>query len=326
MITLLSGACSRPPPSGDPGSARMEDAAPLPAPSSAVPPPAGASFGALPASAAPCAAGVALPCTRVSAKEALELILAKEPWAIGVGEAHAQRGTESIASSTKRFTETLLPVVAPRASDVVVELWAPDPKCMKQVKVVASAQKVVTEPQAATNQNEYVTLGTKAKEAGMTPWLLRPTCDDFANLADAGADVGAMLSLVKRLTHDKMLQLLDRNRALAEDAGTPKRRIVLAYGGALHNDLDPPASTKEWSFGPDLDRITNHRYIELDLIVPEFVQATPVWEKLPWFASFQKERAAGGRPAGAATLFALGERSFVLVFPDSVPPSAAAPK
>ena len=76
---------------------------------------------------------------------------------------------------TRRFTESLLPILAPRSSDVVVELWAPDPKCMKEVKQVASAQKTVTDVQAPTNQNEYVTLGNKAKEVGMTPWLLRPS-------------------------------------------------------------------------------------------------------------------------------------------------------
>src|SRR5262249_33775373 len=159
--------------------------------------------------------------------------------------------------------------------------WAPDSKCMKEVKQVASAQKPVTDVQASTNQNEYVTLGTKAKELGMTPWLLRPTCDDFAMLADAGADaVGAMLGLVKRLTHTKMTQLYERN------ARTSPPKTVIAYGGALHNDLAPSEEMKDYSFGPELDRLAGGRYIELDLIVPEYVKKSPTWEKLPWFAAF----------------------------------------
>jgi hypothetical protein len=240
-------------------------------------------------------------------------VLAREPHVIGVGEAHAQRGTENIVSSTKRFTESFLPILAPRSSDVVVELWAPDPKCTREVKQVASAQKPVTEAQAETNQNEYVTLGTEAKAAGMTPWLLRPTCDDFSMLADAGADgIGAMLGLVKRLTQTKVAQLYARNRA---DGGA-QPKTVIAYGGALHNDLSPPESTKDYSFGPELDRLTDGRYVELDLIVPEYVKKTPAWEKLPWYASFEADRAAG-TSLDKATLYVIGERSFVLVFPSA---------
>ena len=88
----------------------------------------------------------------------------------------------------------------------------------------------------------------------MTPWLLRPTCDDFSLLADAGEDaVGAMLGLVKRLTQAKVTQLYEKN-ARADASRPPK--TVIAYGGALHNDLAPPPATKEYSFGPDLDRLS----------------------------------------------------------------------
>lgn len=298
-LVLVAG-CTRRPPSGEATSVQADAAARPPA--SAV---------ALPAGASECGQVEGAPkCLRFEKTEqAFRWILAKEPRVLAVGEAHAQRGTENIASSTKRFTETLLPIVAPQASDVVVELWAPDPKCAKEVKQVASAQKPVTEVQAETNQNEYVTLGTAAKGLGMTPWLLRPTCDDFSMLADAGADsVSSMLALVKRLTQQKVSQLFVRNQA---DGGAPK--TVIAYGGALHNDLTPPPATAEYSFGPDLDRLTNGRYVELDLIVPEYVKKSPVWEKLPWYAAFEAERARG--PVDRTTVYELGERSFVLIFP-----------
>jgi hypothetical protein len=295
-------ACSRtPPPSGDRRPAL--DAA---APTASVATPPGASS---------CTAPGGPACLRFATPEdAFRHALSKEPRILAIGEAHAQRGTEAIASSTKRFTDALLPILASQgASDVVVELWAPDPKCTKEVKEVATAQKPVIEAQATTNQNEYVTLGVKAKAAGMTPWLLRPTCDDFSMLADAGDDaVGAMLGLVKRLTQAKLAQLYERNHA---DAGE-RARTVVAYGGALHNDLAPPETTREYSFGPELDRLSGGRYVELDLIVPEYVKKTPAWEKLPWFSSFEAERASG-RSRGEALLYVLGERSFVLVFPPS---------
>lgn len=313
MLLVGSGVgCSRtPPPSGEPqGAGKAADSSALTtgpsSPAEATP--------ATPPGAESCTPAGGPTCFRFAAPEdALRWVLTRDPLVIGVGEAHAQRGTEDIASSTRRFTESFLPILAPRSTDVVVELWAPDPKCTKEVKQVASAQKPVTEAQAETNQNEYVTLGTKAKAAGMTPWLLRPTCDDFSMLADAGADgIGAMLGLVKRLTQAKVAQLYARNRAA--DGAQPK--TVIAYGGALHNDLAPPEATREYSFGPELDQLTGGRYVELDLIVPEYVKKTPTWEKLPWYAAFDADRAAGTGMDKAA-LYVIGERSFVIVFPAS---------
>ncbi len=330
MFVAASGlvfGCSRtPPPSGEPqASAKAGEAVsatPGIAPGRGAAPHESAT--ATPPGASVCTVAAGPTCFRFATPEdAFRWVLAKEPHVLAVGEAHAQRGTESIASSTKRFTEAFLPILAPTSSDVVVELWAPDPKCAKEVKQVASAQKPVTSVQAETNQNEYVTLGTKAKASGMTPWLLRPTCDDFSMLADAGADsIGAMLGLVKRLTQAKVVQLYARNRAGGLDDGGARPKTVVAYGGALHNDLSPPEATKEYSFGPELDRLSGGRYVELDLIVPEYVKKTPTWEKLPWYAAFEADRAAG--PLDKTTLYLVGERSFVLVFPAS--PSADAGK
>lgn len=317
LITSLAlAACSRTPPP-----AKVE-----PAPDSSI----GASVGAsvtppaAPAAAAVDAGSGATTCPGDTAKGVTCLRFAKtedafrhalrgEPKILAVGEAHAQKGTEAIASSTKRFTEQLLPLVAEGSGDIVVELWAPDPRCQKEVKAVASAQKPVTETQAATNTNEYQSLGMKAKELGMTPWLLRPTCDDFSMLADAGADaVPSMLGLVKRLTQQKMMQLVDKN--------AKAKKLTIAYGGALHNDLSPPEATAPYSFGPELARAVNGAYVELDLIVPEFVKKTPVWEKLPWFAAWDAEKDRA--PKDRTTLYAIANGpssppSYVLVFPPS---------
>ncbi len=146
----------------------------------------------------------------------------------------------------------------------------------------------------------------------MTPWLLRPTCDDFAMLADAGADaIEQMLRLVKRLTQQKLTQLWQKNVA---DAGG-KPRVAIAYGGAMHNDLKPSPDGAEFSFGPELDRVTGGAYVELDLIVPDFVKDTPTWQKLPWYAAWK----ADTKPRDKATLFVLADHSFVLVLPEKAP-------
>jgi hypothetical protein len=314
VLASLAGAaaCSRPaPPSGDPSSPKTDGAAPAA--------PAASSAAAAPANATTCPAVGAVKCLRfANAEDAFKHVLADDPIVLAVGEAHAQKGTEAIASSTKRFTESFLPLLAGKASDIVVELWAPDPKCMKAVRQVASAQRPVTSAQAAPTQDEYTTMGLKARDVGVTPWLLRPTCDDFAALADAGTGPEAippMLALVKRLTSTKITQLHERNTRSPEQAKPDAKKMLLAYGGAMHNDLQPSDANKEYSFGPELDRLTGGRYVELDLIVPEFVKKTPVWEKLPWYASWDADKG----PHDKATLYIVAPRSYVIVFPSSAP-------
>ena len=299
VLSVVAGlACTKTPPANPTADA---DAAPI---TSATAPAA-----AVPDNATACAGPG---CLRFSSSEdAFRYVLTTtKPIVLAIGEAHAQKGTEKIESSTKRFTETLLPLAASsHATDVVVELWAPDPSCMKEVKQTAAAQKPVTTAQAETNQNEYLVLGNKAKALGMTPWLLKPTCNDFSAIADAGADaISTMLGTVKKLTQQRVSQLLQKNQKASD--GTA---LVLAYGGAMHNDLAPDPDTKEFSFGPELANLTNGRYTELDLIVPEYIKDTPVWTKLPWYAAFKADKL----PPGKATLYKTGERSFTIVFPPS---------
>ena len=48
------------------------------------------------------------------------------------------------------------------------------------------------------------------------------------------------------------------------------------------------------------------------------MKKSPAWEKLPWYASFDAEHPAG-KTQSEATLYVVGERSFVLVFPNQAP-------
>ncbi len=308
LSLLLAVACSRPAaPRGD-GTHDAATAAVEAGPAAV----AVAKRPALPPGAAACptvAGGP--PCVRfASAEDAFRWVLAHEPLVLAVGEAHAQKGTENIPSATKRFTETFLPVLENRASDVLVEAWAGDPRCQQAVKAVASAQKPVQQAQAQTNPNEYLTLGNRAKALGMVPALLRPSCDDYANLADAGADtITSSLELIKRLTEAQALKLFQRNEGLKNG------KLVVTYGGAMHNDLAPSEALGKYSFGPELAQATAGRYVELDLIVPEYVKKTDSWEKLAWFASWQADPGPKDRP----TLYRLGDRSFTLIFAVTAP-------
>src|SRR5688572_28492617 len=72
-------------------------------------------------------------------------VLQSEPEVLAIGEAHPLRGAESVEPASRRFATALLPLLRPRATDLVIELMLPNPACRKET--IASArneQKVVT--------------------------------------------------------------------------------------------------------------------------------------------------------------------------------------
>jgi hypothetical protein len=223
---------------------------------------------------------------------------------VGVGESHALRGTEGVEPATRRFTRDLLPILQGRASDLVIELLLPNPKCEKETKAARAEQKVVTEHQAPTDQNDYVTLGKAAKVLGIRPHALEPNCDDLKRIAAGGEDaVAASLDVITRLVTELADRLTDDN-ARANDP-----RAVILYGGALHNDLQPRPGREQWSFGPALQQKTKGRYVELDLVVPEFISSSPAWQSLTWVHGFDPAL----HPA-ETSLLEPSPASFVLVF------------
>ena len=237
--------------------------------------------------------------------DAFRAILETKPLVIAVGEAHAQKGTEAIPSSAKRFTGELLPLLEGRASDLLVELMAPPAGCKKTAEVVAQKQKVVTEKQTETAQSEYVVMGNEAKKRGVVPDLLRPSCADLDAIDKAGDDaIGASLTTIARLTKTKVGELLDRNAKAAPE------RVIATYGGAMHNDILPPPERAVWSFGPDLSARVQGRYAEVDLFVPEFILDTDTWKKLEWYPHFNRNR-----HPDRTTLFNPHPGSYVLIFP-----------
>lgn len=234
---------------------------------------------------------------------------------LGLGEAHAQKGSEGIEPSTTRFSRDLLPLLAGRASDIVIELLLPNPKCAPEAKKARQEQKVVTEHQAATDQNDYVALGTAAKALGIRPHALEPTCEDLSRIAKAGPDVVTRsLDIVTRLASETLARLLAANAA----ANDP--RMIVAYGGIMHNDVEPRPGRAQWSFGPTMKDRTSGRYAEVDLIVPESIQDSPTWRSLPWVEGFDRNA-----HRGEAVLLEPAQHGFVLVFPSgsaaATPPS-----
>ena len=216
---------------------------------------------------------------------------------IGIGETHAQKDLTG-PSTTKRFTDDMLPELEGNASDLVLELWVANGSCGRQEKVVATKQKEVTAPQAETNQNEFIVLGNAAKHRGIEPHVIMPSCDEYAQILDAGAgDIDAMLTMIGRLSGDRIEAATKRS----------PEKVVVAYGGAMHNDLVPRAGREAWSYGPRIAAATQNQYVELDLIAPESIGDTTAWKEQPWYSQFHREL-----QAGKSVLMTLAPKSFVL--------------
>jgi hypothetical protein len=246
-------------------------------------------------------------------EDAFASILAQKPLVIGIGESHAPKDAAEIISSTKRFTEKFLPMLvdpkrAMTASDMVLEIWVAEGQCGKKKEAaVAEKQKPVTQGQAKTNQNEYVALGDAAQAKGIKPHILRAPCADYDKILAAKEDaVIVMLEMIARLMKEKVLAI-SAQRA----AGGPEK-LTLTYGGAIHNDLVAREGREKWTFGPELSAQTKGRYIELDLVVPEYIRDNDSWNALPWVKHYKKD----AYPT-KTTLFQPRPGSYVLIFPRS---------
>lgn len=241
-----------------------------------------------------------------SPEAAFARVLATEPLVLGIGESHAQRGSEGIPSATRRFAEQLLPSLCGRTRALILELWLPRNDCGDQrVHEVEKAQKAVTGTQAKSNQNEYVTLGHVAKRYGIQPSALVPTCEEYQDILDVGpANVEKMLELVATTTAERAVEELEHN------ASVNSSPVIIAYGGALHNDAAPAADRMAFSYGPRLLAATRGRYTELDLIVREFVRDNEAWKNLPYYSALRRDVLPE-----KTVLYQWGEHSYALVFP-----------
>jgi hypothetical protein len=252
-----------------------------------------------------------LSCTQFdSPREAMLAALAGDARVVAIGEAHAPKGATA-TSAAKRFTDDLLPLLAGRASDLLVELMMPPKGCADAAAEVRQKQAPATSQQAPTNQNEYLTMGDRARALGVVPDMLRPSCADMDGVRDAGdGAIEASLEMIARLSTTQAEKLLDRDAHSDADRG----KAVVVYGGMLHNDLDPPPERAKWSYATALDARTGGKLVAIDLVVPEFIVDDATWRGFPWFSHYDRARLGG-----KTTLFRVTEKSFVLVFPETRP-------
>jgi hypothetical protein len=107
---------------------------------------------------------------------------------------------------------------------------------------------------------------------------------------------------------------------LVKNRAAGREQIVVAYGGALHNDIAPDAARAAWSYGPQLASLTGGRYIAVDLIMRELIKDNEVWRALPWYAHFDPTR-----EPERCMLMRITPNDYVLVFPRTRASGSAAP-
>jgi hypothetical protein len=236
-----------------------------------------------------------------SAAAAVQALLAGAPRMVAFGEYHQQKKTAKIPSALKHFTREILPALrASGATDLVAETWITTGSCGEvERKSVSQVDKVSKRP--ATTENEVVTLLRRAKESGIEPRILQVACKDYqAIFANERVDFDRLL----RLTRD---QLETQIRTALQRPGS---RLVISYGGAIHNDLHPPAELAPYAFGEAVARAVDGHYLEIDLYVPEYIEKDTSIRQEPWYRQYRR--------AYRANLVIVIERSpgsYALVFP-----------
>jgi hypothetical protein len=260
---------------------------------------------------------------------AIDQLLQREVEVLAFGEAHALLGTESIPTATERFEKQILPLLAQRgAAQLVVELLGPAQGCEKTVANVTKQQEPIVQQQDVGNQDRFVRLGHASKALGITPFILEPSCGEYAEVVRGGPDgIVRMLELIALKTQEKLTKFVEFNRSrgrIPELGLAPLAKaaspVALAYGGAMHNDIAPAAEKARFSFGKEVSEFTQGRYVEVDLIVPEFIKDTPVWRALPWYTHFDPKQAPE-----LATLIEVGPQAFALVFARTPAPAPSTP-
>ena len=242
----------------------------------------------------------------VSPADAMKAFLGEATGVVAFGELHQTVKTAGVRSSLARFTDEILPALAPRAAHLIVETWVSRGSCGETEKQVTKDVARTTERPAET-ENEIVRLLRRAKELGVAPHVLDVDCHEYQSLVTTGGGVD----------YDRLLTLTGQHlgRAIQQALALPRpadRPLVVVYGGALHNDLAPSTELAKYSFGPAIDALTHGDYREVDLFVPEFVDSYPALRAERWYAAWRPVRTRAGttlirrRPRSAVVLFDAG--------------------
>ena len=248
----------------------------------------------------------AVPCEAFkNARAAFERVVQRPPVVLAVGEYHEVEGGPKVKSAISRFTRELLPALKGQATSLVVETWMTNGRCGEVEKAaVAEVKKVTRRPE--TTEDEITTLLDASYAQGIANHILILSCDEYRGMLDEKGKLDAekSLLLVRKKVEEKALEVREK-----KEGGLPGKLLIL-YGGALHNDLKPLEGWEPYAFGPSLSQAIDGGYVELDLVVPEFASKDEDLLKETWFAPALK--LAGTRQV---VLVSPSPDVYVLVFP-----------
>jgi hypothetical protein len=232
--------------------------------------------------------------------DALAAVIPADARVIGFGELHARVDRAQVKSALSHFTAAL-PAFGDKVSDLIVETFIVDPKCGQSAKTATKQMETEVKRPEAT-KSEIQLLADAAKAAKIQPHAMTLSCADYKLLVPKGqVDPLAMLTITTR-----ELKRIALSAVAHRDKEPEHRPWVTLYGGALHNDLVPDEAVKEWSYAGAVDTATKGRFVEIDLIVPEFAAPDPSSQKQPWFSLVEN---AGDW----IQVFKRSDHSFVLV-------------
>ena len=222
----------------------------------------------------------ALPTTSYpSAAAAVRAMLVDHPRVVSFGEYHQQKKTARIPSALWHFTREILPVLrAADATDLVAETWITTGSCGEvEQKSIAQVDKAIQRP--AHTENEVITLLRRAKALGSEVHILQVACKDYRAIFDRSQ---VNFDRLLRLTRD---QLETQIRAALQRHGS---RMVVSYGGALHNDRYPSSDLAPYSFAEAIARAVGGKYLEIDLYVPEYIDQDATIRREPWYQAYRR--------------------------------------
>jgi len=108
-----------------------------------------------------------------------------------------------------------------------------------------------------------------------------PTCEEYQSILDAGPDnIERMLALIGKRSGQRLTEELHR---YPDHKSGP---VVIAYGGSC-TMMPSHARSRRVQFWSQIVRETHGKYIELDLVVREFVKDTPAWQRQPWYQAYK---------------------------------------
>jgi hypothetical protein len=241
-----------------------------------------------------------------SADAAISAWLGDASGVVAFGEVHQDTSTVATRSALARFTEDILPALAPRASHLIVETWMTTGKCGEpEARVTEDIARTTERPKET--EGEIVRLLRRAKAAGVAPHVLAIDCKEYASLqasdGHGGVDYDRLLTMTGRHLETAIRQALALPR-------TPERPLVVVYGGALHNDLYPERGLAAYSFAPSIFAATHGDYREIDLYVPAFVERMPALKSTAWYRAWR----SFAHPASVVTM-PRSARSLIVVYP-----------